>query len=339
MNKLLVNIPDANAPGVNTNDSDFSEWKAFINKVDKVFVDKRMVSYDPSIIKTNPNIAKWIEIYDKYKDMQPVKYVPITSKFRMISEVLIPKNNKQLNILTQNLAYYKSQGYDSVLVVFTKDDSSFDVLNTVKYIVKNMGMNVWLTYGGNESLKESVFMDFDKYTDILKQCAPYIIGYINSWRRTSVHLWEQDPFFMNYTNSVLRTHNASLPIVGELYYGNTHKYQGEGNVGFGLNNFKNSSGIMIVNFGFKKVDVKYLMQTILKPYINGVSTIALVVGHKPYYLTDYKNNFGFEKNMLIKHEIQNLFMKYGCIGTVTLQNDGKHVNTNNLSETLYSQLK
>jgi hypothetical protein len=57
-------------------------------------------------------------------------------------------------------------------------------------------------------------MDVKKYTQILRESAPYISGYINSWRRTSVHLWKQDDAFMNYTNTILRQSNPNLPIVG-----------------------------------------------------------------------------------------------------------------------------
>ena len=226
-----------------------------------------------------------------------------------------------------------------MLVVFTKDDDASSVLNTIKYIIKYCNMNVWLTYGGSENLNETVFMDVEKYTRILSECAPYITGYINSWRRTSSHLWEQDLAFMNYTNHILRQSNGNLPIIGELYYGNTHKYQHVGNVGFGLNNFKNSSGVMVVNFGFKKIDVKYLINNILNKQIGNVAKIALVVGQKPYYMTDNNNKLDYKKNMTIKHEIEKKFLENGCVGTITLSNDGKKMETNNISETPYEKLQ
>jgi hypothetical protein len=48
----------------------------------------------------------------------------------------------------KNLIYYKSQGYDSVLYGFVKDDKPSNVLNTILYIIKYCDMNVWLTYTG-----------------------------------------------------------------------------------------------------------------------------------------------------------------------------------------------
>lgn len=318
--------------------ADLPEWMAFLTETQNMFIDKRMMRSDRSFIKSNAIIGDWIKIYKEYEKAPDVKYVPIRERFRMITEVRIPKDSKQLDILTQNLKYYKSEGYDSVLVAFTPQDNQYDVLNTIKYIIKNSGMKVWATYTGRETLHESVFMDVNNYTSILETIAPYLHGYINSWRRTSAHLWAQDQQFMKYTNTVLRKYSPNLPIIGELYYGNNHKYDSVGNIGFEMNNFKNSSAIMIVNFGFKRIDVDYLFRKVLKPYIGNNPTVACVVGHKPYYLTTYKNGFDYKQNMKIKHEVEKKFLDKGCVGVVTLSNDGKTLETNNLSETLYNTL-
>jgi hypothetical protein len=106
---------------------------------------------------------------------------------------------------------------------------------------------------------------------------------------------------MKYTNTILRNVSPNLPIIGELYYGNNHKYDTVDNIGFILNNFKNSSGIMIVNFGFKRIDIKYLMNKVLKPYLKNSAKIALVVGQKPYYMTVNNNKLDYKRNMKIKH--------------------------------------
>lgn len=319
-------------------DQGFDEWVLFAKDNTIFFVDKRMVSHDVKMTLPNEIIESWKKIYNSYENVQDIKYVPIKNKFRMITEVRTPLDNYQLNILTENLKFYKSEGYDSVLYGFTEKDNPYDVLNTIKYIIKYCGMKVWLTYTGEETLKKTVFMNPEIYTQILTQSAPYISGYLNSWRRTSVHLWKQDKAFMNYTNHILRNVNPNLPIIGELYYGNNYKYQGEGNVGFEMNNFTNSSGIMIVNFGFKRIAVKYLLNTVLKLYIGNIPKIACVVGERPYYLTDNKNHLDYKKNLELKHQIENNFFNNGCIGVITLSNDGRYWETNNLSKTLYNTL-
>ena len=47
----------------------------------------------------------------------------------------------------------------------------------------------------------------------------------------------------------------------------------------------------------------------------------------------------YKKNMIIKHEIEKKFLENGCVGTITLSNDGKKMETNNISETPYEQLQ
>lgn len=326
---------------VDTNqyDGDFNEWMTFIKSSKDLFKDQRSIFYDKSFIKTNKIASDWIEIYKQYKDKAPVQYVAIQKKFKMITEVRPLTTTDQLNILSRNLQYYKSQGYDSVLVAFDKDDTLTNTLNTILYIKKYFEMDVWLTYTGKEDLNVTVFMNKDKYQQILSSCAPHISGYINSWRRTSSHLFEQDTAFMNFTNYTLRSANSQLPIIGELYYGNSHKFDEIDKVGFILNNFQNSSGIMIVNFGFNRIDFKYLFDVVLKPYLKNAPKIGCVVGQRPYYMTTYNNHLTYAENMKIKHSIENKFFEYGCIGTVTLSNDGREAETNNISVTPYDTLQ
>lgn len=311
---------------------------SLLKQSEQIFIDKRNINRDMSLYNKNTPIKEWIKIYKEYKDKEDIKYIPIQKPFKMITEVRVPINTYQMNILMQNLTYYKSQGYDSVLVAFTKDDSPKDVLNTIKFIIKNSNMNVWATYTGNQNLRETVFMDVDTYTKILTNIAPYIKGYINSWRRTSSHLWVQDEVFMKYTNITLRSANPNLPIVGEIYYGNSYKYDSSKKLGFVWNIFNNASGIMFVNFGYEMVDADYLINVVLKKYIKNVPLIGCVVGQRPYYLNRYKNNLTYKENMLIKHKVEQKFLDKGCIGVITLSDDGYRPYTNNLSETLYTKL-
>jgi hypothetical protein len=124
-----------------------------------------------------------------------------------------------------------------------------------------------------------------------------------------------------------------------LYYGNNYKFQEDGNVGFELNNFENSSAVMVVNFGFTKIDVKYLLNNILPKYVDkNVAKIACVVGQKPYYLTKFPNGLNYQDNMKIKHEIENDFLRNGFIGTITLSDDGYQLETNVLTRTLFDTL-
>lgn len=326
----IEKLPDPSA--------DWDEWITFFEKAKTIFADQRGIQHDKTFNKNNEIIHKWMNIYKEYRNTPDVAFVPIKEKFRMITEVRVPKSTSELSILSENLAYYKSQGYDSVLFCFDKDDDVSKALNTVKYIQKYCGMKVWFAYTGKESLYETVFIDPDKYKEMLTTLAPYCNGFINSWRRTSAHLFEQDKAFMNFTNITLRKAVPNIPIVGELYYGNTHKYDRVGVVGFGINDFKNSSAVMIVNFGFRKIDMNYLFKNILIKYLGDKPKIGCVVGQRPYYLNVQSNGLSYQENMDIKKEIEDKFFKQGCVGVVTLSNDGREMESNNITVTPYNSL-
>lgn len=328
LDKVLYQMPS----------EDLADWELFEKTAKAVFTDKRMIDeIDPLAFK-NKNMNAWLKIYSEYQDKEPVKFIAISAPFRMITEVCIPASNSEVEMLSANLEFYKSKGYDSVLVTFTGDDEPNSVLNTVKYIIKNHSMKVWLAYSGKESLKTNVLCDPERLKESLALTAPYLSGYINSWRRTSSHLWQQDLAFMNYVNYILRSSNPSLPIVGELYFGNTYQYDQADEVGYSFNDFTNSSAVMFVNFGFYNVNVDHIMKNILTKKLGDAKKIACVVGSNAYYLSKYPNGLTFQENLQIKKMIEDRFIEAGCIGVVTLSDDGKSLDSNNLSKTHYSLL-
>lgn len=104
--------------------------------------------------------------------------------------------------------------------------------------------------------------------------APYLTGYINSWKRTSVHLFKQDVAFMKFTNHTLRDANPNIYLVGEFYYGEVYglnftqyKVRPRIVIDFGQNMFSNASGCMIVNYGTLYTDFDYLFSNVLKNQI------------------------------------------------------------------------
>ena len=317
------------------------EYKEFIEELQKTFTDRRNIGYESQALNPGNSVlfSEWISIYKQYQNMPSIAFVPITTKFRMISEVSPLYTQKEMEILDKNLVFYKSEDYDSVLVTFTKDDNPSAVLNTIKYIIKTHNMKVWLAYSGAESLKETAFMPVNEYTNILASCAPYITGYVNSWRRTSVHLWKQELAFMNYTNHILRLNNPNVAILGELYYGETAKYINEKYpYGWDTNAFPNESGLVLSNSGYQNLNFKYLFNKLL-PSITGNKNypyVGLVIGPHPYYRG--KTNLDYASALKIKHDIENKFFKYNCVGTITLSSDGKSDGTNDLTKNVYNTL-
>ena len=335
---LIVNgIIQLDVDKIDMNPYDLKDWVAFRKAIKDMFADKRMMERDGSMNINNKDLVDWIIIYKEHQNDKPIEYVEV-EPFTMITEVRPMTKVSHKAKLDANLDFYKSAGYDSVLVTFFPEDDPGAIINTIKYIKANYGMKVWLAYSGIESLTTSVFCSVLKYTEILEACAPVIDGYFNSWRRTSGHLWEQDAAFKNYTNSVLRKANPKLPIMGELYFGNYWKHDGERDLGFVENRSANESAVCVMNFGYSNINVKRVVDNVIKKYIKSTPLVGCVVGHRAYYGTRNKNGLSAADNIFAKRDIEASFRNAGFIGTVTYQDDGSSQTTNNLCETLYNEV-
>lgn len=295
----------------------------FQKKLSLYFKDKRSIEKDPTITLNNSLIDKWIKIYEENKNYN-VEYIPFNTEIRMISEACVPKTNIELDILTKNINYFKTKGYTSVLFTFDGSETPENIVKTVKYI-KSLGVDVFASYGGKESLNETVFIDPALLENDLKLIAPYLNGYIIGWRRTSCHLLEMDKEFMNFIIKTLRSENSTLPIIGEIYFGNSHQYTGEKNWGLTVNIPENASAVLINNFGYFNIDKNILINQFLNQKIKNfknMTKIGLVIGERPYYASRNKNNLTYEQNFIAKEVIESEFKEAGCIGTITMANDG-----------------
>jgi hypothetical protein len=311
-------------------------------KLSTLFKDKRNIEYETNFL-FKKHIDKWIDIYDTYKVKNFYK-IPLQKEFRMITEVKLPKTSKQFEILEKNLAYYKSRGYDSVLIAFDGSENPSDLNKLVKYI-RYKGFRSFFAFGGEENLNVSVFVNPETLKKQLQSLAQYSEGFLLGWRRTSAHLLEQDIQYMNYMSECVRIANKNCLIFGEIYYGNTAKYPHEGKWGFGYNLPNYASGVVVCNFGYESVNAEGVVKYIVPSKIgNKYHQIAVITGQKPYYLTDNRNNLSQEENQKIKENLELRFKNAGCKGTITLHDDGRngvgryHIN-NNLSETIYTSLK
>lgn len=311
-------------------------------KIQAYFSDKRNVDNDYNIF-SNQYLNDWFKIYENYKNNK-FETIPLKNSFRMISEVKLPRNKEQLNILNENLAYYKTRGYDSVLVTFDGNEDSQQLSYLVQYI-KSKGFRVFFAYGGEESLNQSVFIDPQLLKNQLSALAKYSEGFLIAWRRTSVHLFKQDVQYMNYIIECVRNSNKNCLIFGEVYYGNTANYPKENKYGFDNNLPECASAATICNFGTNQINaeavVKYLIPKVLG---KNISQIPIVVGQRAYYLTTNRNNLSQNENQKIKEKIEKRFIKAGCKGTITLHGDGRdNIKnfgiSNNMSEIIYSKLK
>jgi len=340
ISSITINKPMVNGASVNIPTDTLPQMIEFQKKLSLYFKDQRSVSRDTNVDVNNPIIHKWIEIYKNYKNIS-VSYVPLTKPVRMISEAAVPRTNEQVEILTNNINFFKTKGYNSVLLNFDGTESTSDLLKTILYI-KSLGMDVYASYGGVESLDATVFIDPATLREYLTTIAPYIDGYVIGWRRTSGHLFEMDQEYMNYIVKTLRDKNPNLPIIGEIYFGNTHKNPEENKWGFVCNIPQNASAVLINNFGYFNVNLNYVLNTLLPKKIKGfdkMTKIGLVLGYRPYYASRNDINWSFEKNLDAKSIIENEFTSNGCYGTLTLSNDGNEFPTEVKPERVFQSNK
>lgn len=308
-------IPTLDIPTINVSYEEDEEFKPIKQSVDfffnnkNNFVDQRNIFEDDNYLNNTENVKKWIEAYKKYANYPNIEYVQITSSFKMIAEVYVPQTEQQWINLENNLIYYQQKGYNGVLFCFIGKEEIEDILKTINFIKEKTNMSIWAVYTKEQGLHQSVFdISPQKYIQILTAISPHLTGYINSWKRTSVHLWKQDDAFMKLTNYTLRNANPNIYLVGEFYYGevyglNYDKYKIKPRIviDYGQNMFLNASGCMIVNYGSLYTDFTYLFSQVLKKQIKQQTKFIGLIH-------DIENNIVIENN----------FLRQGCIGIIAV---------------------
>ena len=135
----------------------------------KLFRDQRNLIYDPAVGIDSASWTKWIRIYqsDEYKNYSP-EYVELKKGLRIINEVKCPENTEQFQRMSENLEYYISRGYNSVLVTFTTGETLYRLSDTIDYL-KSLGLKIVIAYAGRENLNESLFRDPDTLAKRLRR--------------------------------------------------------------------------------------------------------------------------------------------------------------------------
>ena len=272
-------------------------YKTFANLV----IDKRnLYRHKQLFIADTTLISKWLAIYQA--TYEPITKVVMPSNVRMIAEVRLPKNQEQQGILDINLEYYKTVGYNAVLLAFSGDEDPSALRDLAVYIKNTYNYNVWYTFGPTENIVNQTFIDPDTYSVILQALAPVCSGYLSGWKRTSVHLFYQDDKFMQYTATKIRAANPTIPILGEIYWGPTvfsdskvteydlKKYRNTSRRWYQYDSLcvrgvDNCSGWLVVGFSSTGYNVEGVMTTFLKPY-TGPKLVVITGGwnHFPLLL-------------------------------------------------------
>lgn len=344
----VADAPDASSPKVDTPESGAVEYAAALARAIELdaalqgfFRDQRSIEYDARRYD-NPHLDKWLAIYRMYANVT-VEKVSLKNSIRMITEVRMPKTGDGYRILADNLAYYKSRGYDAALLTFYGTESPDELLDLARRI-RAAGLAVWFAYSGPERLQHSIFIDPARLRGQIRALAPISDGMLLGWRRTSPHLFLADAPYMAFVASCARQTNPSIPIVGEFYVGNTAEHPHEGQFGIGVNCPSWASAAIVMNFGYLNVSQADALALARRHLPKGMALLGASLGEWPYYLSLHPTGKSQETNQQIKETIEKRFAGAGALGTITLHDDGRDgvgrepIN-NNLAETPFAELK
>jgi hypothetical protein len=314
--------------------SGIKDQQAFIKEDHpKNFIgDKRTVQHMPAKEKTLANSAVWKAWKAVYaKDYPRMKYVrvPDITQIKMIAEMQVAKTQSQRDNLFAELSYFKKLGYNAVLAVWEGDKVS-DFTEQIT-IVRGMGFKVFFTFGTKESLSTAIFIDPAAYSQGLATLAANCDGYLIGWRRTSLHLFNPDQKWIDFSVNCVRQGNPDIPVFGEVYRGFAGNNNPDGSYNeneFLVNIPTNASGAFVVNFGFQGVRPDGVLKLVRA--VSDVPLIALIVGERPYYMTRNGNKPGSNgktkaQNREIITRIENRFHKFD-FGIATLAGDGSNGN-------------
>ena len=282
------------------------------------------------------NFKKWLAIYKKYKPAE-IKAAEVPAGIRMIAQAEVPTNDTERQILQKNLAFYKSKGYNSVLFRLDDLNKIAQAVETVR-MIRSMGLAVWGYYSNGHYIHGISFPDPDLLRNALLRIAPELSGWILGRGRTSVHLFTQDPAYMQYVCRALRAGNPEILLVGELYYGYNYVRRHDTALYWTYNDHPGTSAIVIHNRGFLGADPRTVISK-----AGGKPVFAVIAGPKKEYL---RTRITFEKQLKIKQKLEKAYITAGAAGTITEHTDGNEISrrsdrsriNNNLSRTMYSEV-
>lgn len=325
-NIKTVNVKDYN--------SSIQENVSFYKRIKDLFRDKKTLFSDKNINKDNVLFKQWVAAFEKYQKYE-LSFKPINDNFKIIAEVHYPIDP---DILNTNLEFYSSKGYNGVLVTFGYEDESLPGLMDIVSLIKSKNMKVFISYSGPENDTHSLFSNINVLSDKLKVLAKESDGLLLGWRRTSLHMYTQDNGFTNFIMAMARSVNPNILIIGEAFYGETKSKTGSlRNLEYNIP--KNSSGVLIVGFGYSRIAVESVLNNLLTD-IKDCNKLALILGDMPYYNTRFNTSKSFKYNFEIKEELAKRWIKAGCRGVIVLHGDGSDgmydkKYTDNLGNTLY----
>lgn len=314
-------------PGITLADSRIPAIQQFWQKCREIFADQRMIQHDRGLDYDSPAVKKWLAIYAKPLP-SAISQGPLPSGIRMIAELRLTESGSIPPAAVANLGVYAKLGYNACLITVYGHESP-DGLLTLASLIRSAGMAPWFAWAGPESLTTTIFHDPDQIARLLSPLARVSDGYICAWRRTSAHLVEQDPQYLEHIAAIVRRANPTIPVVGESYYGQT--WQNLPHVrqdGWEArdNTPRNPSGILIAGIATRGYNVENMLATMFARWKH-TPRLGMVLGERAYYASSDNNGRTWRENLRIKQQLERRFLRAGCRGTVTIHGDGSDRDT------------
>ena len=266
---------------------------------------------------------KWKKILQS--DIKPVaKNSYKVPKGKFMFEVWTPQNEQQKRNLIAQLDFIKSKGYIGVVVVWD-GESDYNKLIQIQKLIKDKGFKIWLAFSTQkkDELKKHTFVEPEYYAEGLKALAKNSQAFLMGWRRTSIHLNQQNEQWQNYTMNALRQGNPDIGFIGEAYlgYNGTHPSH---ETRLHVNYRQNYNAILAMNFGFVSVNPMWAIRKLKATIGSNTQYICVIQGIKALYLKDYPGKRKRTKAQYhrINNMLQRRFLKAGFNAVIGLSGDG-----------------
>ncbi|MGI6353841.1 MAG: hypothetical protein ACOX6W_01885 [Lentisphaeria bacterium] len=113
-------------------DGDVPAMQSLQRELTATMQDQRMLQHDATLTIYNPGLAAWLDIY-RQPLPPPINYVPLPAGIRMIAEL------RSLDHAAENLAYYRTAGYNACLITIDGTETVSQVIARVS-LVRSAGM-------------------------------------------------------------------------------------------------------------------------------------------------------------------------------------------------------
>ncbi len=288
----------------------YSRYFHYNNILTKNFIGLRMDEFwklSPSDIAS---LDWWV---DKLANPPAVDYQPLTtplSSVRAVADLRVPMNLTEMNNQLDELAWFKTKGYNYVLVVYLGEQDLTYLANTLEVLQQNG----WKFIFSNSQLwRKSIYLDPELYRQAYGLIVPYCEFGISGWRDLSngEHwMTQRNPnqlHDLQTLTSLAREVNPNLPMLGEKWF-----YDRDNLITF---NPPWVDGVVLGNVGHA-VGVVSPNPTGFANLLGDKNILAVVTGVKPWYGFDEDR---IKEQHLLSQKIEDKFLASGrYLGTVTL---------------------